>query len=91
LGRFPTRQSVPQAETLRGVCANASRHRRRRSQNLRRSTLAGIGGIVTRVRLWRNRSRIRRQLAVMSARELQDMGTSWAEISDEVGKPFWRI
>ena len=63
----------------------------RRSRNLRRSTLAGIGGIVTRVRLWRNRSRIRRQLAVMSARELQDMGTCWAEISDEVGKPFWRI
>ena len=38
----------------------------------------------------RERSRIRRQLAVMSERELQDMGTCWSEIADEVGKPFWR-
>jgi uncharacterized protein YjiS (DUF1127 family) len=35
------------------------------------------------------RSRVRRQLAVMSERELQDMGTCRAEIADEVGKPFW--
>jgi uncharacterized protein YjiS (DUF1127 family) len=75
---------------LHSVCTGNRHRRRRRSRNLRRSTLAGIGGIVTRVRLWRNRSRIRRQLAVMSARELQDMATCWSEISDEVGKPFWR-
>jgi len=25
----------------------------------------------------------------MSERELQDMGICWAEIADEVGKPFW--
>ena len=89
LGPFPEARKLAAGEALHGVCTG---HRRRRpSRNLRRSTLAGIGGIVTRVRLWRNRSRIRRQLAVMSARELQDIGTCWAEISDEAGKPFWRI
>jgi len=25
----------------------------------------------------------------MSERELQDIGICWAEIADEVGKPFW--
>jgi uncharacterized protein YjiS (DUF1127 family) len=53
------------------------------------STVAVIGGSFARVRVWRDRSRIRRQLAVMSERELQDMGTCRAEISDEIGKPFW--
>ena len=42
------------------------------------------------VRLWRERSRVRRQLAVMSERELHDIGKCWAEIADEAGKPFWR-
>jgi uncharacterized protein YjiS (DUF1127 family) len=32
---------------------------------------------------------VRRQLAVMSERELQDIGTCRTEIADEVGKPFW--
>ncbi|MBR1120349.1 DUF1127 domain-containing protein [Bradyrhizobium lablabi] len=39
---------------------------------------------------WRERSRIRRQLAVMSDRELHDMGICRAEIADETAKPFWR-
>jgi uncharacterized protein YjiS (DUF1127 family) len=76
---------------LGGACADGHRRRRRQSRNLRRSTLAAIGSIARLVRLWRNRSRIRRQLAVMNARELQDMGTCRAEISDEAGKPFWRM
>jgi uncharacterized protein YjiS (DUF1127 family) len=42
------------------------------------------------IRLWRNRSRVRRQLAVMSERELQDMGACRSLISNEIGKPFWR-
>jgi uncharacterized protein YjiS (DUF1127 family) len=46
--------------------------------------------IVMLVRLWRERSRVRRQLARLSGRELQDMGTCWSEISGEAGKPFWR-
>jgi len=76
---------------LHSVCTGNRHRRRRRSRNLRRSTLAAIGSIARLVRLWRNRSRIRRQLAVMNARELQDMGTCRAEISDEAGKPFWRM
>jgi uncharacterized protein YjiS (DUF1127 family) len=46
--------------------------------------------MMTLARLWRERRRIRRQLAAMSARELQDMGTCWSEIAVEAGKPFWR-
>jgi uncharacterized protein YjiS (DUF1127 family) len=42
------------------------------------------------VQTWRARARFRRELAARSARELQDMGTCWSSIADEVGKPFWR-
>jgi uncharacterized protein YjiS (DUF1127 family) len=42
------------------------------------------------VRTWRERGRTRRQLAVMSARELQDIGTCWAEVANEAAKPFWQ-
>jgi uncharacterized protein YjiS (DUF1127 family) len=42
------------------------------------------------VRTWRRRARIRRELAALSARELQDMGTCWSSIANEVSKPFWR-
>jgi len=42
------------------------------------------------VRLWRERSLGRRQLAVMSERELHDMGISRADAADEIGRPFWR-
>jgi uncharacterized protein YjiS (DUF1127 family) len=46
--------------------------------------------IVMLVRLWRERSLGRRQLAVMSERELHDMGISRADAADEIGRPFWR-
>jgi uncharacterized protein YjiS (DUF1127 family) len=49
-----------------------------------------VQSIVMLVRLWRQRRRVRRQLAAMNARELQDMGTCWSEIASEAGKPFWR-
>jgi len=42
------------------------------------------------VRIWRERARFRRELAARSESELQDMGTCWSSISDEVSKPFWR-
>jgi uncharacterized protein YjiS (DUF1127 family) len=57
----------------------------RENSQARRSPLSRA---FSRVRTWRAR-RVRRQLAVMSERELQDMGTCRAEIADEVGKPFW--
>jgi uncharacterized protein YjiS (DUF1127 family) len=58
----------------------------RENSQARRSPLSRA---FSRVPTWRARSRVRRQLAVMSERELQDMGTCRAEIADEVGKPFW--
>jgi uncharacterized protein YjiS (DUF1127 family) len=42
------------------------------------------------VRMWRERSHVRHQLAVMSDRELHDIGICRAEIADETAKPFWR-
>jgi uncharacterized protein YjiS (DUF1127 family) len=74
---------------LSGVCAEAKPGRGFRLRKLSSSTFAPIEGILVRVRTWRARSRDRRQLAVMSERELQDIGTCRAEISAEVGKPFW--
>jgi uncharacterized protein YjiS (DUF1127 family) len=53
------------------------------------STLAAIEAIVLALRGWRERRRHRCQLAVMSERELQDMGTCRSDIANEIGKPFW--
>jgi len=58
-----------------------------RSEN---STLVIIEAIMARIRLWRTRSRTRRQLTVMNARELQDIGTCRSDIANEIAKPFWR-
>jgi uncharacterized protein YjiS (DUF1127 family) len=49
-----------------------------------------VRNVLAMVRIWRTRARIRRQLAALSGRELQDMGTCWSSIADEVSKPFWR-
>src|SRR4051812_25476253 len=46
--------------------------------------------VVAAVRVWRARARLRRDLAALSERELQDMGTCWSSIAHEVSKPFWR-
>jgi uncharacterized protein YjiS (DUF1127 family) len=39
---------------------------------------------------WGDRSRMRRELARLSERELHDIGRSWSDIAHEVDKPFWR-
>jgi uncharacterized protein YjiS (DUF1127 family) len=39
---------------------------------------------------WRERYRMRRELAGLSGRELHDIGRSWSDIAHEVDKPFWR-
>jgi uncharacterized protein YjiS (DUF1127 family) len=46
--------------------------------------------ILSLIQVWRARARCRRELAALSERELQDMGTNWSSIADEVSKPFWR-
>jgi uncharacterized protein YjiS (DUF1127 family) len=72
---------------LSSICAEGRRQSRRPFQN---SLLAIARSIFMLVRVWRERSHIRRQLAVMSERELQDIGKCWPEIAYEAGKPFWR-
>ena len=42
------------------------------------------------VNVWRLRRRVRSQLAAMSDRELQDIGTCRSEIAEDIHKPFWR-
>jgi len=39
---------------------------------------------------WRDRSKMRRELARLSERELHDIGRCWSDIAHEVDKPFWR-
>jgi uncharacterized protein YjiS (DUF1127 family) len=69
------------------VCAEGRRQFRR---PLRYSLLAIGRSILMLVRLWRERSHVRRQLAAMSDRELHDIGKCWPEIAYEASKPFWR-
>lgn len=45
---------------------------------------------VATLRTWRERARVRRELATWGARELHDIGVSWSDVADEVNKPFWR-
>jgi uncharacterized protein YjiS (DUF1127 family) len=49
-----------------------------------------VRNVLAVVRIWRRRAQVRRELAALSARELQDMGTCWSSIACEVSKPFWR-
>lgn len=53
-------------------------------------TAAPGAGLFALARVWRERRRIRRQLADMSERELQDVGTCRSEIECEIAKPFWQ-
>jgi uncharacterized protein YjiS (DUF1127 family) len=46
--------------------------------------------LIALIQLWRARARLRRDLADLGERELQDMGTCWSSIAHEIGKPFWR-
>jgi uncharacterized protein YjiS (DUF1127 family) len=83
---FPKRERVPQIETPSLARADIGHEP---SRKLAESAFA-IEGLVALARVWRERQRIRRQLAVMSERELQDAGTCRSEIACEIAKPFWR-
>jgi uncharacterized protein YjiS (DUF1127 family) len=72
---------------LSSVCAEGRRPHRR---SLQYALLAIARSVLMLVATWRERSRVRRQLAVMSDRELHDMGVCRAEVADEIGRPFWR-
>lgn len=49
-----------------------------------------VRNILAMAEIWRARASYRRELAARSERELQDMGTCWCLIADEISKPFWR-
>ena len=87
---FPKRESVPQTEAPSLACADMSDDRRRPSRKPAGSALAIVEGLFALARVWRERQQVRRQLAAMSERELQDAGTSRSEIACEIAKPFWR-
>jgi uncharacterized protein YjiS (DUF1127 family) len=54
-------------------------------------SIAGLASnALSTLRIWRERVRFREALAARSESELQDMGTCWSSISEEVSKPFWR-
>jgi uncharacterized protein YjiS (DUF1127 family) len=69
------------------VCAEAGQ--RLESGQLSGSTRAVVWKVLALLRTWRERRRVRRQLAAMSERELQDTRTCWSKIAEEAGKPFW--
>jgi uncharacterized protein YjiS (DUF1127 family) len=72
---------------MSSVCAEGRRPHRRPFPV---SPLAIVRSLLMPAATWRERSRVRRQLAVMSDRELHDMGVCRAEVADEIGRPFWR-
>jgi uncharacterized protein YjiS (DUF1127 family)/ketosteroid isomerase-like protein len=89
LGYFrQSEKSPPWSKRLSRVCAEGGPHRRPGLQTS--SAFAVAASALALVRTWRERGRTRRQLAVMSARELQDIGTCWAEVANEAAKPFWQ-
>ena len=87
---FPNRESVPQIEAPSLAHADMRHDRLLPSRRPAGSALAVFEGLFALARVWRERQRVRRQLAVMSERELQDVGTCRSEIACEIAKPFWR-
>ena len=55
-----------------------------------KALLIAARDVVAIVQVWRARARLRRDLADLGERELQDMGTCWSSIAHEIAKPFWR-
>ena len=87
---FPKGESVPQIEAPSLAHADMRDDRPLPSRKPAESAFAIVEGLFALVRVWRERQRIRRQLAVMSERELQDIGICRSEIACESAKPFWR-
>jgi uncharacterized protein (TIGR00369 family) len=76
----------PRVATLSRIGTDNSHDRRRPSLNPGSSALAVVEVALALVRGWRERRRMRCQLAVMSERELQDMGICRSEIAFFTGR-----
>lgn len=50
----------------------------------------GLGSLAKTLQRWRDRASQRRQLAGLTARELDDIGVSADAAAAEAAKPFWR-
>jgi uncharacterized protein YjiS (DUF1127 family) len=81
---------TPRVEISRRLYADNRHDRRPQPRNRGGSVAAVIAVVLAFVRVWRERGRIRRRLAAMSERELQDIGICRSDIACETGKPFWR-
>jgi len=51
---------------------------------------AAVGDLVTKLLVWLERARERRQLLSLSDRALQDFGANRADAAREGDQPFWR-
>ena len=87
---LPRCESVPQIEAPSLVHADIGDDRSRSSRKPAETAFAVVERLFALARVWRERQRIRRQLGVMSERELQDVGICRSEIAFEIAKPFWR-
>ena len=61
-----------------------------RAHAARDAALRAVVAAFDRLAEWRNRAEQRRQLAVMSERDLKDIGLGRADARREAAKPFWR-
>jgi uncharacterized protein YjiS (DUF1127 family) len=77
-------------DILRSACAESGPPSRHRSGISIDALVVVTRNFLSMLHIWRTRARARRELAALGPRELQDMGTNWSEIADEVSKPFWR-
>ncbi|MBI1778061.1 MAG: DUF1127 domain-containing protein [Proteobacteria bacterium] len=49
-----------------------------------------VATVTNLIRTWRERARQRRELALLDARDLRDIGISIYDAEYEIYKPFWR-
>ena len=46
--------------------------------------------LATTLKVWNERAEMRRELAELSFRDIQDIGIDPAMVEQEIAKPFWR-
>ncbi|MBS0539399.1 MAG: DUF1127 domain-containing protein [Proteobacteria bacterium] len=54
------------------------------------ATLPLPTGVAQILGTWRQRTRERRELALLDARSLHDLGLNAGSVQFEINKPFWR-
>jgi len=62
----------------------------RRSSGVMVGPGPALRGLSSLLRLWCERSRERHQLALLTDRELRDLGLTRIDAQQETRKPFWR-